>query len=308
MTDLWTEKYRPHSVDDYVFTSDNQRQQVKKWISEGTVPHLLFSGAAGTGKTTLAKLLLKEMNVPEFDILFINASSENSVDVIRNKITAFSSTIPFGDMKYVLLDEADFITPNGQAALRGLMEMYHTTCRFMLTCNYPQKIIPAIHSRCQGFHIEKLNLTEFTARIATICINEGIDIDIETLDTYVKATYPDLRKCINSVQQNISNGALHQPTENTNSVGDWLINAVDLFKQGKFTQARKLIVNQARPDEYDEVYKFMYRNLDLWGDTPSKQDQAIVIIRNGMSKSVTVADPEINLSATIVELSQNAIS
>ena len=306
MTELWTEKYRPHSVDDYVFTSDSQRQQVNKWIAEGTVPHLLLSGAAGTGKTTLAKLLLKEMNVPEFDILFINASSENSVDVIRNKITAFSSTIPFGDMKYVLLDEADFITPNGQAALRGLMEMYHTTCRFMLTCNYPQKIIPAIHSRCQGFHIEKLNHTEFTARIATICINEGVNIDIETLDTYVKATYPDLRKCINSVQQNISDGTLHKPTENTNSVSDWLINAVDLFKSGKFTQARKLIVSQARPDEYDEVYKFMYRNLDLWGDTSSKQDQAIVIIRNGMSKSVTVADPEINLSATICELALNA--
>ena len=307
MRDLWVEKYRPNSIDTYVFRDDNQRKQVAGWKDDGALPHLLFSGAPGTGKTTLAKVLLQELDVDSMDILEINASNENSVDTIRSKITNFSSTMPFGDMKYVLLDEADYITPNGQAALRGVMETYHTSCRFILTCNYPQRIIPALHSRCQGFHIEKLDITEFTARIATICIEEGVEMDLETLDTYVQATYPDLRKAINLTQQNVVDGVLQKPQEGDGNTSDWMLSAVDLFKAGKYKEARTMIVNQARPEEYEEVYKFMYRNLNLWGDTEQKQDQAIVIIRNGIAKSVAVADPEINLAATLVELEMNSI-
>ena len=307
MRDLWVEKYRPDNVGTYVFRDDAQRNQVKGWVQEGALPHLLFSGAPGTGKTTLAKVLLKELDVDSMDILEINASNENNVDTIRNKITNFSSTMPFGDMKYVLLDEADYITPNGQAALRGVMETYHTSCRFLLTCNYPQRVIPALHSRCQGFHIEKLDMKEFTARIATICIEEGVGIDLETLDTYVQASYPDLRKAINLVQQNVVGGTLQKPQAGDGNTSDWMISAIDLFKQAKYKDARNMIVSQARPEEYEEVYKFMYRNLQLWGDTENKQDQAIVIIRNGIAKSVAVADPEINLAATLVELEMNAL-
>ena len=297
MKELWTEKYRPSSIGTYVFRDEGQRQQVSGWVQEGALPHLLFSGAPGTGKTTLAKVLLTELEVDDMDILEINASNENNVDTIRNKITNFSSTMPFGDIKYVLLDEADYITPNGQAALRGVMEMYHTSCRFILTCNYPQRIIPALHSRCQGFHIEKLDINEFTARIATICIDEGVEMNIETLDTYVQATYPDLRKAINLTQQNVVDGVLQKPQEGDGNTSDWMLSAVDLFKAGKYKEARGMIVSQARPEEYEEVYKFMYRNLNLWGDTEQKQDQAIVIIRNGIAKSVAVADPEINLTS-----------
>lgn len=307
MRDLWVEKYRPDAIDTYVFRDDAQRQQVSGWVKEGALPHLLFSGAPGTGKTTLAKVLLAELDVDSMDVLEINASNENNVDTIRNKITNFSSTMPFGDMKYVLLDEADYITPNGQAALRGVMETYHTSCRFILTCNYPQRIIPALHSRCQGFHIEKLDIKEFTARIAKICIDESVEIDLETLDTYVQATYPDLRKAINLVQQNVVDGSLQKPQAGDKSQSDWMLNAIEQFKVGKYKDARNLIVSQARPEEYDEVYKFMYRNLQLWGDTEQKQDQAIVIIRNGIAKSVAVADPEINLAATLVELEMNAV-
>ena len=307
MKDLWVEKYRPNSIDSYVFRDDNQRKQVTGWKEDGALPHLLFSGAPGTGKTTLAKVLLQELDVDSMDILEINASNENSVDTIRSKITNFSSTMPFGDMKYVLLDEADYITPNGQAALRGVMETYHTSCRFILTCNYPQRIIPALHSRCQGFHIEKLDIKEFTARIATICIEEGVEVDLETLDTYVQATYPDLRKAINLTQQNVVDNVLQKPQDGDGNTSDWMLTAIELFKAGKYKEARTMIVSQARPEEYEEVYKFMYRNLNLWGDTEQKQDQAIVIIRNGIAKSVAVADPEINLAATLVELEMNSI-
>ena len=307
MKELWTEKYRPSSIDTYVFRDEKQKQQVSGWLGDGALPHLLFSGAPGTGKTTLAKVLLQELNVDPMDILEINASNENNVDTIRNKITNFSSTMPFGDMKYVLLDEADYITPNGQAALRGVMEMYHTSCRFLLTCNYPQRIIPALHSRCQGFHIEKLDVTEFTARIATICIEEGVELDGETLDTYVQATYPDLRKSINLVQQNVVEGVLQKPQDGDSATSDWMLSAIDMFKSGDYKGARTLICSQARPEEYDDVYKFMYRNLDLWGTTDLQQDQAVVIIRNGMAKSSLCADPEINLSATLIELQLNSV-
>ncbi len=307
MKELWTEKYRPSSIGTYVFRDEGQRQQVSGWVQEGALPHLLFSGAPGTGKTTLAKVLLTELEVDDMDILEINASNENNVDTIRNKITNFSSTMPFGDIKYVLLDEADYITPNGQAALRGVMEMYHTSCRFILTCNYPQRIIPALHSRCQGFHIEKLDINEFTARLAQICIDEGVEVDLDTLDTYVQASYPDLRKSINLVQQNVVDNVLQRPQDGDQAQSDWMLSAIEMFKEGKYKDARTLICSQARPEEYDDIYKFMYRNLDLWGSTELQQDQAIVIIRNGMAKSSLCADPEINLSATLIELQLNSL-
>jgi replication factor C small subunit len=168
-------------------------------------------------------------------------------------------------------------------------------------------IIPAIQSRCQGFHIEKLDINEFTSRVATICIDEDVSIDIETLDTYVQASYPDLRKCINLVQQNVKDGVLNRPeVGDQKGTAEWMLSVVELFKQGNFKEARELIVTQARPEEYEDVYRFMYRNIGLWGTTDLQQDQAVVIIRDGLVKSVSCADPEINLSATLIELQMNA--
>ena len=201
-----------NTVDGYVFRDDAQRQQVKQWITDGTIPHLLFSGNAGIGKTTLAKILLNQLEINDLDVLEINASRTNSVEDVRDKIVNFVQMIPFGEFKVVLLDEADYLSPNAQAALRGVMEEYHTTARFILTCNYPNRIIPALHSRCQGFHIERIDQTEFTARVAEIVLTEGVTPDLDILDTYVKATYPDLRQCINMVQMNCVDGALVPPS------------------------------------------------------------------------------------------------
>ena len=301
MQELWVEKYRPKTIDEYVFRDEHQRKQVQQWLKEKTIPHLLFSGAAGIGKTTLAKVLLNELQVNDLDVLEINASRTNSVDEVRTNIINFVQMIPFGEFKVVLLDEADYLSPNAQAALRGVMEEYHTTSRFILTCNYPNRVIPALHSRCQGFHIERIDQTEFTARVAQILMSEGITPDLNTLDTYVKATYPDLRKCINTVQMNTQEGKLIEPQKADTGDLDYKLQMVELFKAGKIAEARKLVCSQARPDEIEDIYKWLYDNISLFGEE-QKQEKAILIIKQGLVDHSFVADPEINLSATMIKL------
>ena len=301
---LWVEKYRPSSVVDYVWRDAAQQEQVVQWIADGTIPHLLFSGGPGTGKTTLAKVLIHDLGVDDFDVLQINASRDNGVDFIRDKIEGFVSTMPFGEFKIVLLDEADYLSPSAQAVLRGLMETYSASARFIMTCNYPNKIIPALHSRCQGFHIERLDKTEFTARAATVLVEENIDFDLDVLDVYVSATYPDLRKCINSLQSASSGGTLSSAGKDAQGSTDYRIAAVELFKGGRIREARKLLCTQVRADEIEEVFRWMYDNLELFASSEEGQDRAIIIIRNGLVNHSMVADTEINLSATLCELAE----
>jgi replication factor C small subunit len=305
MKELWTEKYRPNTVQDYVFRDLIQKGQVESWIKEKSIPHLLLSGAAGIGKTTLAKVLCHELGIEEYDLLEINASRDNNAETVRDKIVNFVQMIPFGPFKVVLLDEADYLTPNAQAILRGVMETYASTSRFILTCNYPNRIIPAIHSRCQGFHVEKTDQTEFTARAATILVEENVDFDLDVLDTYVKASYPDLRKCINMLQQNITeDNTLAAPLGNESSGADYKIEMVELFKKGKIQEARKLLCSRARPEEMEDIYRWMYDNLELFGKTEEIKDQALLIIKQGLVDHTLIADPEINLAAVLVKLAR----
>jgi replication factor C small subunit len=303
MKELWVEKYRPKTVDGYVFRDDHQRKQIATWIKDKSIPHLLLSGAAGIGKTTLAKILINELDIEEYDVLEINASRTNSVEDVRDKITNFVSMIPFGPFKVVLLDEADYLSPNAQAALRGVMEEYHSTARFILTCNYPNRIIPALHSRCQGFHVERTDQTEFTARVATILVEENVEFDLDTLDLYVKVAYPDLRKCINLVQQNVNDGILSPPSKGDEGAADWKFEMVELFKAGKINEARKLLCGKIRSEEMEEVYRWLYDNLEIFGDEKN-QDSAVVIIKQGLVDHTLVADSEINLAAVLIKLAR----
>jgi replication factor C small subunit len=303
MKDLWVEKYRPKTMDGYVFRDDHQRKQIATWIKDKSIPHLLLSGVAGIGKTTLAKILIHEIGIEDYDVLDINASRTNSVEDVRDKITNFVQMIPFGPFKVVLLDEADYLSPNAQAALRGVMEEYSQTARFILTCNYPNRIIPAIHSRCQGFHVERTDQTEFTARVATILVEENIEFDLDTLDLYVKVAYPDLRKCIQLVQQNSTEGKLESPNKGDAGGADWKFDMVDLFKAGKINEARKMLCGKLRAEEMEEVYRWLYDNLSIFGEE-QKQDSAILIIKQGLVDHTICVDSEVNLAATLVKLAR----
>lgn len=305
MKELWVEKYRPKTVDGYVFKDPALRSQIEKWINDKSIPHLLFSGSAGTGKTTLAKILLNQVGIEDTDILFANGSKEGrKIDWI-DKLIGFCQTMPFGEYKVVLIDEADYMGKDTvQPALRNLMEEYSNYVRFILTCNYANKIIPPLKSRCQEIRIDKSDPVEFTARVATILVEEGIDFDLDTLDSYVKGTYPDLRKCINNIQMNSVTGSLASP-DTMESSADYRIAMVDLFKSNKITEARKLLCSNARPEEMEDIYRWMYDNISLFGNTEEKQDNAILIIKQALVDHNSVADAEINLSAALIRLSRN---
>lgn len=301
---LWVEKWRPKTLDSYVFKDENLKFQIESWIKEGSIPNILMSGGAGMGKTTLAKILLNELDVQSTDVLFANGSKEGRKIEWVDKLISFCQTMSFGEFKVVVIDEADYTNLHSvQPALRNVMEEYVSGVRFILTCNYPNKLMPAIHSRCQHIHFEKLDVTEFTAKMAEILIAENVEFTLDVLDSYVKTYYPDLRKCINTAQLNSKSGTL-SIIGNKSSSADYRLEMTNLFKEGKIQEARTLLCSQVQPEEIDDIFRWLYTNIELFGNTQEQQDDAVLVIKQGLVDHAIVADPEINLSAVLIQLSR----
>lgn len=301
---LWVEKWRPKTLDGYVFKDENLKFQIESWIKEGSIPNILMSGGAGMGKTTLAKILLNELDVQSTDVLFANGSKEGRKIEWVDKLISFCQTMSFGEFKVVVIDEADYTNLHSvQPALRNVMEEYVSGVRFILTCNYPNKLMPAIHSRCQHIHFEKLDVTEFTAKMAEILIAENVEFTLDVLDSYVKTYYPDLRKCINTAQLNSKSGTL-SIIGNKSSSADYRLEMTNLFKEGKIQEARTLLCSQVQPEEIDDIFRWLYTNIELFGNTQEQQDDAVLVIKQGLVDHAIVADPEINLSAVLIQLSR----
>lgn len=300
---MWIEKYRPSTIDGYIFHDDSHKQAFLQMIVDQDIPHLLLSGVQGTGKTTIAKILVNSLEIDDTDVLTINASDENSVDVIREKIKGFISTFALGKFKVVFLEEADYITPNGQAVLRNMMEQYANTARFILTCNYEHKVIPSIQSRCQHFRFKAGDKDSITEQMAIMLASENIVCDIETLDAYVRVGYPDVRKIINLLQQNSKTGTLIKPT--TVEAGDYKFKLLDLLTADDWNGARKLCCGTVAAEEWEDVYRFLYDNLHMSTkfESQSLWEAGIVVIAEHLYKHSLVADPEINAASMFIQLS-----
>ena len=295
---LWVEKYRPSKLDSYI-GNQHLRSKVKVYIESGDLPHLLLYGRAGTGKTTLAKLLVNNI---ECDYLYINASDENSVDVVRDKVKNFASTLGFKEMKVIILDECDYITPNAQAALRNLMETFSKNCRFILTCNYVERIIDPIQSRCQSFQIVPPDRKEVAVHLNTILTKEGVKSDIEDIVTIVNGGFPDLRRVINAAQRQVVNGEL-VIDEGMSIQNDYKNQVLEILKtQDKkncFKNIRQLLAD-SKVTDFSDLFRLLFDTVDDWGR--GHVAECILVLAQYQQSDAVVVDKEINIMAMFIEI------
>ena len=296
---LWVEKYRPSKLEDYV-GNEHLKNKVEGYLESGDVPHLLLYGKAGTGKTTLAKLIVNSI---ECDFMVINASDENNVDTVRNKVKNFASSMGFKPMKMIILDEFDYMTPNAQAILRNLMETFSKHCRFILTCNYVEKIIDPIQSRCQTFQIIPPTKKDVAIQISNILKAEEIEFDIKDLVPIIDAAYPDIRKVINTCQLNSNKGKLKVDVQNLLE-NDYKIKVLDILKSNDDKRNKYMNVRQALIDskvsDFTELYTLLYDKVEEYAGENTAN--VILLLGDGAYKSALVIDKEITAAATLIQI------
>ena len=300
---LWVEKYRPDSLESYI-GNEHLKSKIKLYLENGDLPHLLLYGRAGTGKTTLAKLLVNNI---ECDHLYINASDENSVDVVRNKVRNFASTIGFKDMKVIILDECDYITPNAQAALRNLMETFSKHTRFILTCNYVERIIDPIQSRCQSFQIVPPSRKEVAVHLTNILKEEEADFEMDDVATLVNGGYPDIRRVINFAQRQIVDGKLSIDQNNlvavdlnVNVFSSQIVNVLKTeSKKDAFVTIRKMLADNQISD-FADLFRLLYDEVDDYGK--GHIAECILTIAKYQLSDAQVVDKEINAMAMLIEI------
>ena len=295
---LWVEKYRPSNLDTYI-GNDQLKSKVKVYLESGDLPHLLLYGKAGTGKTTLAKLLVNNI---ECDYLYINASDENNVDTVRTKVKSFASTMGFKDYKIIILDECDYITPNAQAALRNLMETFSKHCRFILTCNFVERIIDPIQSRCQSFQVIQPDRKQVAIHISNILTSENVESEVSDIALLVNSGYPDIRRVINSAQRQSIDGKL---TIDKQSIveNDYKLKLLEILKKqdrkSAFKNVRQLMADSQVKD-YADLFRLLYDEVDGYGK--GHIAECILVIAKYELSDSQVVDKEINAMAMIIEL------
>ena len=292
---LWVEKYRPTDLSTYI-GNEHLKEKVERYLKTEDVPHLLLYGRAGTGKTTLAKIVVNNI---ECDHLYINASDENSVDTVRNKVRHFASTVGFKDLKVIILDEADYMTPNAQASLRNLMETFSRHCRFILTCNYVERIIDPIQSRCQSYKVVPPKRVDVARHLVHILEDEGVTYDLDDIRLVTDAAYPDIRRVINSAQRQVVDGRLKIDTSSIIQ-NNYKLQLLDSLTNGsKFSEIRKLIADNSVSD-YSELYRLLYDEVNVYSN--GRDSECILAIAEGQYQDVNVVDKEINFMSTMIKI------
>ena len=295
---LWVEKYRPTTMDTYI-GNEHLKSKVSIYLESGDLPHLLLYGKAGTGKTTLAKLLVNNI---ECDYLYINASDENSVEVVRDKVKNFASTLGFQELKVIILDECDYITPNAQAALRNLMETFSRHCRFILTCNYVERIIDPIQSRCQSFQIIPPDRKQIAQHLSNILTNENVNYELDNIVTIVNGSYPDIRRVINSSQRQVVNGEL-KIDESTIIQNDYKLQVLEVLKtqdkKNSFKNIRQVLAD-SKVTDFSDLFRLLFDTVDDWGK--GHVAECILVLSRYQQSDAVVVDKEINIMAMFVEV------
>jgi len=296
---LWVEQYRPSTLETYI-GNDHMKERIQSFIDGGEIVHLLFHGKPGTGKTSLAKIIT---NALQADTLYINASDENGVDTIRDKIKGFASTMGFSNTKIIILDEADFMTAFGQAALRNVMETFSNNCKFILTCNHVEKIIPAIQSRCQTFQVTPPSKKDIAIHVSKILNDKGIQFDVKDLVPIIDSAYPDIRKIINTCQLNSNKGVLKLDTASIVE-NDYKQKIVEILKSNisgkdKYSSIRKTLAD-SKVTDFSDLYTFLYEKVGEFA--PSATAPCILHISDAQYKSAMAIDKEIPTMALIINL------
>jgi DNA polymerase III delta prime subunit len=297
---IWNEKYRPQTLDTYV-GNDTVKATFQQYIDTSDVPHLLLYGDAGSGKTTLAKIVAN--TIAKDNYIYINASDENSVDTVRDKIKQFASSIGFGGLKLIILDECDYMTPNAQAALRNVIETFSKTTRFILTCNYVDKIIDPIQSRCQIFNIVPPSKKEVASHLVKILDGESVKYEKDNLVTIINQSYPDIRRVINTTQRCVIGGVL-KLDETTLVEHNYLSSILDVLKSSKskkekFDGIRQLLADNHVRD-FNQMFRYLYDNVDTFAN--GFVSTIILIIAEAQYKDSFVVDHEINAMAMFIQI------
>jgi replication factor C small subunit len=292
---LFTEKYRPDTLEGYI-GNDDFKSSLQQWIDTNDVPHLLLCGGAGTGKTTAAKLIVKNINC---DYVYINCSDENGIDTIRDKVKSFASAATFKPQKVVIMDEADFLTINAQAALRNVIETFSLTTRFIFTCNFVERIIDPIQSRTVVFELTPPSMKEVAMKCLQILENEGIEYSKPDVANIVKQTYPDIRKSLNLLQSSIKDNKLEPSRLVTNftQTSDKIIELLKGQNVKNFTIIRQLVMDSNIRD-YNELYRVLFERADEFTNSA----MATLIIADYQYKSLMAPDKEITFSACVAKL------